>query len=68
MPTSFDINIWTNKAGIEPSMHVREAQAPAGEVNDCNDADLLDYRLSGWLLRRFKGRTGMTWIICPSLF
>jgi hypothetical protein len=49
-------------------MHVREAQAPAGEVNDCNDADLLDYRLLGWLLRRFKGRTGMTWIICPSLF
>ena len=49
-------------------MHVREAPAPAGEVNDCNDADLLDYRLLGWLLRRFKGRTGMTWIICPSLF
>ena len=49
-------------------MDVREAQAPAGEVNDCNDADLLDYRLLGWLLRRFKGRTGMTWIIYPSLF
>ena len=68
MPTSFDITIWTNKAGIERSMHVRVAQAPAGKVNDCNDADLLDYRLLGWLLRRFKGRTGMTWIICPSLF
>ena len=49
-------------------MHVRVAQPPAGKVNDCNDADLLDYRLLGWLLRRFKGRTGMTWIICPSLF
>jgi len=49
-------------------MHVCVAQAPAGKVNDCNGADLLDYRLSGWLLRRFKGRTGMIGIVGPSLF
>ncbi len=39
--------MWTNKAGMELSMNVCVAQAPAGEINDCNGADLLAYRLLG---------------------
>jgi len=27
-------------------------------IDDLNGADLLDYRLLGWSLRRFKGRQG----------